>query len=66
MANKFNPFKPNHPIYSGLFAGRYNEIKKIDNALFQTSFDNPTNLLLLGERGIGKTSLLLLSKYFSQ
>lgn len=66
MANRFNPFKPNHPIYSGLFAGRYNEIKKIDNALYQTSFDNPTNLLLIGERGIGKTSLLLLAKNFAQ
>ena len=66
MANRYNPFKPNHPIYSGLFAGRSNEIKKIDNALYQTSFDNPINILLLGERGIGKTSLLLLSKYFAQ
>jgi len=66
MANKFNPFKPNHPIYEGLFAGRYNEIKKIDNALFQTSFGNPINLLITGERGIGKTSLLLLAKYFAQ
>lgn len=66
MANRFNPFKPNHPIYSGLFAGRYNEIKKIDNALYQASFDNPLNLLLIGERGIGKSSLLLLSKYFAQ
>jgi hypothetical protein len=66
MANKFNPFKPNHPVYSGLFAGRYNEIKKIDNALYQTSFNNPTNLLLIGERGIGKTSLLLLAKNFAQ
>lgn len=66
MANRFNPFKPNHPIYSGIFAGRFIELKKIDNALFQTSYSNPTNLLLIGERGIGKTSLLLLSKYFAQ
>jgi hypothetical protein len=66
MANSYNPFKPNHPVYSGVFAGRYNEIKKIDNALYQTSFNNPTNLLIIGERGIGKTSLLLLAKYFAQ
>lgn len=65
MANKFNPFKPNHPIYSGLFAGRTKEIQRIDDALYHTSFDNPTNLLFIGERGIGKTSLLLLSKYFA-
>ena len=66
MANKFNPFKPNHPIYTGLFAGRYDELKKIDDALYQTSFENPTNILFLGERGIGKTSLLLLAKYFAK
>lgn len=66
MSNKYNPFKPNNPIYSGLFAGRLDEIKKIDDALYQTSFGNPTNLLFIGERGIGKTSLLLLTKFFAQ
>lgn len=66
MANKYNPFRPNNPIYSGLFAGRFDEIKKIDDALYQTSFGNPTNLLFIGERGIGKTSLLLLTKFFAQ
>jgi len=66
MPNKYNPFKPNHPIYTGLFAGRYDELKKIDNSLFQTSFNNPTNLLFIGERGIGKTSLLLVAKFFGQ
>jgi hypothetical protein len=66
MANRLNPFKPNHPVYSGMFAGRYKELKKIDNSLFQTSFNNPANLLLIGERGIGKTSLLLVAKYFAQ
>lgn len=65
MSNKYNPFKPNYPIYTGLFAGRFNEIERIDDALFQTAHGNPTNLLFLGERGIGKTSLLLLAKYFA-
>jgi hypothetical protein len=66
MANRLNPFKPNNPVYSGMFAGRSNELKKIDNSLFQTAYDNPANLLLIGERGIGKTSLLLVAKYFAQ
>lgn len=66
MSNRYNPFKPNNPIYSGLFAGRIDEIKRIDDALYQTSFGNPTNLLFTGERGIGKTSLLLLTKFFAQ
>lgn len=66
MKNRLNPFKPNHPIYQGLFAGRVEEIKKIDKALFQTRNENPTNILFIGERGIGKTSLLLLTKFMSQ
>jgi len=65
MPNKYNPFKPNHPIFDGLFTGRFDELKRIDNALCQTAFENPTNLLFLGERGIGKTSLLLVAKYFA-
>ena len=65
MSNKYNPFKPNYPIYGGLFAGRFKEIERIDDALYQTSHDNPTNLMFIGERGIGKTSLLLLTKYFA-
>lgn len=66
MKNRINPFKPNNPIYQGLFAGRVDEIKKLDNALFQTRNENPTNILFIGERGIGKTSLLLLAKYMAQ
>lgn len=66
MSNKYNPFKPNNPIYSGLFAGRFEEVRKIDNALYQTANGNPTNLLFVGERGIGKTSLLLLAKFFAK
>ncbi|SNZ01619.1 AAA family ATPase [Flagellimonas pacifica] len=65
MSNRYNPFKPNYPIYSGLFAGRFKEMERIDDALFQTAHNNPTNLLFVGERGIGKTSLLLLTKYFA-
>lgn len=66
MKHRLNPFKPNHPIYEGLFAGRVDEIKLIDKALFHTRNENPTNILFIGERGIGKTSLLLLGKYLSQ
>ncbi len=66
MIGKYNPFKPNHPVFSGLFAGRYKEIKRIDEVLYQTYYENPTNLLILGERGIGKTSLLLVAKCFAE
>lgn len=65
MPNRNNPFKPNKPIHPGMFCGRFDEINKIKRSLYSTVDDNPNHLLFLGERGIGKTSLLLLSKYYS-
>lgn len=65
MSNKFNPFKPNSPVFSGMFAGRISEIRGIDSALFQTKNGNPNHIMLIGERGIGKTSLLLVAQNFA-
>lgn len=65
MSKYYNPFKPNYPIYDGLFTGRFSEIKRINSALNQLAEENPVNLLFTGERGIGKTSLLLVSKHFA-
>jgi len=66
MSYNFIPFSPNQPIYSGLFAGRLEEISRIDEVLFQTKQGNPTNIIITGERGIGKSSLLLVANYFSK
>lgn len=66
MPNKFNPFKPNSPIFKDMFAGRMREIDNIAKALFQTKNGNPTHILLIGERGIGKTSLLSLANNFAK
>ncbi len=55
---KFNPFRPNGPVEPSMFVGRVNEIRKLQSYLLQASFGNPTNFLIVGERGIGKTSLL--------
>lgn len=55
---KFNPFVPNGIAYPGMFIGRFDEISTIEQALFQTKNGNPQHLLLTGERGIGKSSLL--------
>jgi Cdc6-like AAA superfamily ATPase len=63
---KINPFKPNSPISPGMFVGRTEEIIKIEAALIQTRANQSVNFLLSGERGIGKTSLLLLIKYFAE
>lgn len=42
-----------------MFAGRLPEIKEIEKALHQTSQGNPGHFLIHGERGIGKSSLLM-------
>jgi energy-coupling factor transporter ATP-binding protein EcfA2 len=66
MAQKFNPFKPNSPVYDDMFAGRTKEINGIESALFQAKNGNPNHIMLIGERGIGKTSLLLLANFLSR
>lgn len=55
---KFNPFVPNGIAFPGMFTGRIDEIEAVEQALFQTKNDNPHHLLIAGERGIGKSSLL--------
>jgi len=66
MTKKFNPFKPNTPVYTGMFAGRATEIDRLDTFLFQTKNNNPSHVLILGERGIGKTSLLFVANHFAK
>ncbi len=55
---KYNPFKPDRIADPNLFAGRVSEIEIIKRSLFQAKHGNPPNLLITGERGIGKSSLL--------
>ena len=59
---KYNPFRPGKIVNAGMFAGRTDETKIIDKALFQTKNGNPDHFLIHGERGIGKSSLLLYAK----
>lgn len=58
MTYKYNPFEPNSPTF-WMFAWRRNEIEEIDKALCQTKRGNPNHILLIWERGIWKSSLLL-------
>lgn len=60
---KINPFSPNSPSVPGMFAGRINEIIAIQKILLQTRANKGHGFLLLGQRGIGKTSLLNFLKY---
>jgi len=57
---KLNPFKPNSPVPSGMFAGRISEIEALEHGLFQAQNSQPAYFLVTGERGIGKSSLLSL------
>jgi Cdc6-like AAA superfamily ATPase len=66
MSYNFIPFSPNQPTYSGMFAGRLQEISRIDEILFHAKQGNPTNIIITGERGIGKSSLLLVANFFSK
>jgi AAA ATPase domain len=59
MSPPFNPFKPHGMVNPGMFVGRFEEVLKITQALAQTMNDSPQHFLIHGERGIGKSSLLL-------
>lgn len=62
---KINPFKPNSPVNPGMFIGRIQEIQRLEQALVQTQGGEPAHFMITGERGIGKTSLLLYLKYYA-
>jgi predicted ATPase len=42
-----------------MFTGRLHELNRIDDSLLRLRDGNPSHLMLVGERGIGKSSLLL-------
>jgi biotin operon repressor len=59
LAARFNPYRPNSLIAPGMFVGRLDEIRGIEQCLFQAKNGNPNHFLVQGERGIGKSSLFL-------
>ncbi len=66
MNLRFNPFQPNKIVAPGMFVGRVNELDQIEKNLFQAKHGNPQNFLIVGERGIGKSSLLLYVDYLAR
>jgi hypothetical protein len=56
--HKTNPFQPNNPVHPDIFAGRIAELEALEAALLQTRAAHPKSIMVTGERGIGKTSLL--------
>lgn len=63
---KYNPFKPSAIVHPGMFSGRTEEIDSIKKSLLQARYGNPSHFLIEGERGIGKSSLLLFMNYLAK
>lgn len=61
-----NPFRPSSPVNPGMFVGRVGEIRRIESLLMQTRAGRPSHFIVVGERGIGKSSLLLYAQYAAQ
>ena len=55
---RYNPFNPQSPARPEFFVGRCNEIEIFKRYLFQTIHGSPMNMAIVGNRGIGKTSIL--------
>ena len=58
MSERKNPFKPGKPVDPEYFGGREKELETFRQYLRYSIEGNPHNLAILGERGIGKSSLL--------
>ncbi|MBI2668844.1 AAA family ATPase [Candidatus Woesearchaeota archaeon] len=56
---RFNPFNPQQPARPDFFVGREPEIITFEKFLVQTMHNSPMNLSVTGNRGMGKTSLLM-------
>lgn len=56
---RYNPFNPAQPARPDFFVGREPEITEFEKVLVQTAHGSPMNLAITGNRGMGKTSLLV-------
>ncbi len=66
MKKRINPFRPNSPVNPGMFVGRIDELDRLEIALFQTLSDQPEHFMITGERGIGKTSILMYLRHVAE
>jgi len=55
--DKTSPFSPGKPVPVEFFVGRGNEIERIRRSLNQVTHGKNENLFILGDRGLGKSSL---------
>ena len=57
MVRPESPFEPGKPVSPYKFVGRENQLAKIDRYLGQASSGRHESFFLVGERGLGKTSI---------
>ena len=60
------PYSAEHPVAPENFAGRAEQIKEFERFLDSTINENSKNVAVLGEWGIGKTSLLRMFKHIAE
>lgn len=56
---RYNPFNPQNPPRPEYFVGRIDEMHLFEQNLLQTIHASPMNMSITGNRGMGKTSLLV-------
>ncbi|MBI5035851.1 ATP-binding protein [Candidatus Micrarchaeota archaeon] len=56
---RYNPFNPQNPPRADYFVGRVDELRQFEQDLLQTIHGSPMNMSITGNRGMGKTSLLM-------
>lgn len=60
---KISPFTPGNPVPIELFVGRLGKIEEIVRYVGQSSVGKQENVFLLGDRGIGKSSMASFLRY---
>lgn len=61
-----SPFTPGKPVPVDFFVGREKELKRIVRGINQVKACKQENLFIIGERGMGKTSLAAYIKYYAE
>lgn len=64
--NKESPFTPGRPVPIEYFIARLKEITRLERAVKQASSGRNENIFILGERGIGKSSLASFVRYLAE
>lgn len=54
---EYSPFEPGKPVSPGMFVGREGQITEFDRYLRQTHYGKAQAAFLVGDKGLGKTSL---------